>query len=272
LRILVDAAVALDLLQWQGDRIIWGPQGAALVAQPWIMGFVKHHAHFYRDLTDPVTLIKGDAKGQAMKGYWSYQDEGSDKLGYSQLMAQSQAAVSGQVLGAYDFRRHYRVLDVGGGTGAFLSAIGAAHPQLELNLFDLPGVVALVDDPKIARHAGDFRLDALPRAMDLITLVRVVHDHDDDVVLQLLRNIRKSCSANTTLLIAEPMAGTKSTAAVTDAYFNLYFAAMGQGRTRTPEAISALAGQAGFAGMKTWATDMPLIANVITFRQIGNEL
>ena len=50
--------------------------------------------------------------------------------------------------------------------------------------------------------------------------------------------------AGATLLIAEPFAGNPSTARVTDAYFNLYFAAMGQGRTRSPQEIAALAGTA----------------------------
>jgi demethylspheroidene O-methyltransferase len=100
--------------------------------------------------------------------------------------------------------------------------------------------------------------------MDLITVIRVVHDHDDDSVLRLLRNIRKACNKNATLLIAEPFAGNKATAAVTDAYFNMYFAAMGQGRTRTPHEIAGLASQAGFGRLKIWPTNMPLITGVLT--------
>ncbi len=41
--------------------------------------------------------------------------------------------------------------------------------------------------------------------------------------------------------MAEPFSGLKSTAAVTDAYFDLYFAAMGQGRTRTVAEIGRMA-------------------------------
>ena len=101
--------------------------------------------------------------------------------------------------------------------------------------------------------------------MDIISLVRVVHDHDDDVILQVLRNIRSVCSASTTLLIAEPFAGDFVNAAVTDAYFNLYFTAMGQGRTRTPQAIAELAAKAGFGHSKIWRTHMPLITGLMTF-------
>ena len=38
-----------------------------------------------------------------------------------------------------------------------------------------------------------------------------------------------------TLILAEPLSGIAATAPITDAYFGLYFAAMGQGRTRTAE-------------------------------------
>jgi demethylspheroidene O-methyltransferase len=55
-------------------------------------------------------------------------------------MAASQPMVAGQVIDSYPFARHRRLLDVGGGEGAFLSAVGARVPGLELGLFDLPAV------------------------------------------------------------------------------------------------------------------------------------
>jgi demethylspheroidene O-methyltransferase len=267
-KVLTGAAVALGILDRDGELLILGPHGAALLAQPWIMRFIEHHLHFYRDLEDPVALLRGQFAEGGLRDYWRY-DAGDDgKAAYSALMAASQAAVSEQVLRAYDFGRHHSVLDVGGGSGAFLSALGARHPRVKLTLFDLPGVIALPPgDSAIAieRHGGDFRSDLLPAGRDLVTLIRVAHDHDDDVVLSVLKNIRRSCRPETVLMIAEPFAGNRSTARVTDAYFNLYFAAMGQGRTRTPAEIATLAEQAGFTAMRIWPTDMPLIAGVITF-------
>jgi demethylspheroidene O-methyltransferase len=111
-------------------------------------------------------------------------------------------------------------------------------------------------------------MDHLPQDMDIISIVRVIHDHDDDSVLALLRNIRRSCAAGTTLLIAEPFAGRADLARITDAYFNLYFAAMGQGRTRTPQNVAELAVQAGFEGLKIWRTNIPLITGLITLTAI----
>ncbi len=266
---LIRAAIALDLLDWDCGNVILGPQGAALLGQPWIMRFVEHHKYFYRDLEDPVALLKGTAAAEGLRSYWTYEHSESDKKDYSELMAASQTAVSQQILGAYNFSNYKNILDVGGGSGAFLRAIGASYPQTNLNLFDLPGVVKLAAQfPHFTIHSGDFRVDALPKGMDLISLIRVTHDHDDDVILTVLRNIRSACLPATTLLIAEPFAGTKTNAKVTDAYFNLYFAAMGQGRTRSPSEIIAMAAKAGFGRAKIWPTNMPLITGLMTLSPI----
>ena len=250
---LVRAAVALDILNRDKANIILGPHGAALLGQPWIMRFVEHHKYFYRDLEDPVALLHGKAAPAGLRSFWTYDEGESDKKAYSDLMAASQEAVSQQILGAYNFSKHKNILDVGGGSGAFLQAVGARYPQINLNLFDLPGVVKLAaQNQKLKTHGGDFRTDNLPKHMDLISLIRVVHDHDDDVILAVMRNIRSACLPTTTLIIAEPFAGTAANAKVTDAYFNLYFAAMGQGRTRSPSEIATIAAKAGFGLAKVW--------------------
>lgn len=263
---LVRAAVALEILDRDGALVILGPHGAAMLGQPWIMRFVEHHKYFYRDLEDPIAMLQGHHAAEGLKSYWSYDNPSADKVAYSQLMAASQEAVSAQILAAYDFSPHQRILDVGGGSGAFLKAVGLRYPQLELNLFDLPGVVPLANGRIINRHSGDFRNDPLPTGMDIISVVRVVHDHDDDAVLALFRNIRKVCTRNTVLLIAEPFSGQAATSRVTDAYFNLYFAAMGQGRTRTPREIAQLAVQAGFGSPRVRSTHMPLITGFMTLQ------
>ena len=266
--LLVRAAIALDLLDGTLDRIILGSHGAALLGQPWIMRFVEHHKYFYRDLEDPVAMLQGKTIDGGLADYWSYDKSASDKSAYSALMAASQQAVSTQVLQAYDFAKHKRLLDVGGGTGAFVDAVTSRHPHIEGHVFDLPGVVGPESSRFIARHSGDFRNDSLPVGMDVISIVRVLHDHDDEAVLALLKNVRAAAGPETILLIAEPFSGQAGTQRVTDAYFSLYFAAMGQGRTRTPKQIADLAAKAGFADAKQRSTTMPLITGLMTFKPV----
>jgi methylase of polypeptide subunit release factors len=62
---------------------------------------------------------------------------------FSEGVEAIQAAPAGALQGAYDFRRHRRVLDLGGGTGSWLIALLQHYPSLEGTLFDLPNAAAV---------------------------------------------------------------------------------------------------------------------------------
>jgi demethylspheroidene O-methyltransferase len=264
---LLKAAAAIDIAERLRDgRYMLGAQGASLHGSPGLAEMIEHHALFYADLSDPVALLRrGGGQGQ-LAAYWAYdagQDAAADAVApYSALMAASQAMVAEQVLGAYKFNSHRRLLDVGGGTGVFVRAIGTAYPQLETAVFDLPAVAARAPT-ELNAHGGDFFVDALPAGFDLISLVRIMHDHDDEPVLKLLRNIAAALPRTGKLLIAEPMAGTRRARAMGDAYFGLYLWAMGQGRPRTIEENCALLAAAGLGNIRVLPTDLPLAAHVI---------
>ena len=70
----------------------------------------------------------------------------------------------------------------------------------------------------------------MPNGADLITLIRVIFDHDDARVRILLAAIFAALPAGGKLLIAEPMADTSDHPAMGHAYFGFYLLAMGRGR------------------------------------------
>ena len=271
---LLRAAAAIGIAEEvgsKGEGAWWmlGRHGAALHGNAGALAMIRHHKLLYADLADPLALLRQDrGESTALSRFWSY--AGAEKTAeegeagaYSQLMAASQAAVSDEVLVAYDFSRHRSLLDVGGGHGAFLDAVGAAHPGLRLGLFDLPPVVARLEAGRVAVHPGSFLSGDLPRGYDCASLVRILHDHDDEPALQILRNIRAALEPGGTLLIAEPMAGTRGAEAMGDAYFGFYLWAMGQGRPRGAPEIQAMLREAGFARSRSVATRQPLIASII---------
>ena len=181
-------------------------------------------------------------------------------------MSASQALIATEILDAYPMQRHQCLLDVGGGAGTFLVAAATRHPHLRVKLFDLPAVAAIArtrfKDAGIAARAetfgGDFVATPLPEGADVISLIRVAFDHPDEKVLNILRAIRKVIPENGTLLIAEPMAGTIGAEAMGDAYFGFYLLAMGRGRSRTADELTALLNKAGFRHVKIARTLMPL--------------
>ena len=281
-RRLLDAATSLRLAKRAGrDRYRLGPLGRAVLLDPGIAAMVEHHAMLYRDLADPVALLRGERGERALGAFWSYSEtadaagHGRERtLAYTRLMSASQAMVSREVVRAYPFARHRRMVDVAGGDGTFLQAIAEAAPALDVTLFDLPSVAAEAE-ARFARAGlgsraravgGDFRHDTIPAGADLVSLVRVLHDHDDEAVAALLTAVRRALPPGGTLLVAEPLADTAGAERVGGAYFGFYLLAMGQGRTRSFAELSHLLVRAGFVGIERRPTSLPIVTGVIVAR------
>lgn len=286
---LLGAAGAIDLVELAApDLWVLGQRGAALSSNEGALAMIEHHKLFYDDLADPIALLRGGRGQGKLAQFWTYapaagrgdpatadpaswQGGGDGAVApYSALMAASQPMVAEQVIDAYRFDRHRCLMDVGGGHGAFLAEVAARHPRLAMKLFDLPAVVegakaklAARGLSHIALHGGSFRDDPLPQGADVISLVRICHDHDDDVVRALLKKAHAALPSGGRLLIAEPMAGTPGAKAMGDAYFGLYLWAMGSGRPRTPEAYLSLLADAGFSSAREVATALPMVTKLI---------
>ena len=277
---LLRAARALDLAEEAyDDGWMLGQQGAVLQADPGTQAMIRHHHLLYQDLADPMELLRRDRKEPTtLSRYWSYAgalhgaaERGAETRDYSELMAASQRFVADEVIGAFRFPKTGKLLDVGGGHGEFLRRVGGAYPDLKLGLFDLPEVANAARDPlgkdvgakRLTCHPGNFFEDTIPEGYDIVSLVRILHDHDDEPAMALLRNIRASLAPGSRLLIAEPMAGIKGAEAMGDAFFGLYLWAMGSGRPRSPNEIASMLHAAGFTHSRQVATAQPVIASCI---------
>lgn len=276
---LLRAAVSLDLVERRsGGRFGLGMMGAAFNGNPAIAAMIRHHAMLYRDLRDPVALLRGEVRTELSR-YWAYTDaerevalEDRDVAAYSALMASSQALIADDVLSAYSFGKHRCLLDVGGGEGAFVAAAARRHRELRFKLFDLPAVAQRAQS-RFAREnladraeafGGSFLSDSLPRGADIVSLVRVLHDHDDAAVMTILRAVRAALPDGGVVLVAEPLAGTSGAEAMGDGYFGFYLLAMGQGRPRTAKELSELLTRAGFSCVRRRHTRSPILASVLT--------
>lgn len=303
---LLDAAVALELLEQRADgRYDLGRLGAPMVGNRAIAAMVEHHEALYRDLVDPVALLRNPplrrsheaqlaeageagegtnppARGGALARYWAYAGHADGALlqasrvaEYSALMSASQPLVADELLRVWRFGRHRCLLDVGGGDGTFLERVGRRYPALRLMLLDLPAVAdrararlgAAGLEARASVHGGSFLSgEPLPQGADLITLLRVIHDHDDAAAMQVLRAVRAALPAGGVLLLAEPMAATPGARAMGDAYFGWYLLAMGQGRPRSAARLTDMLREAGFTAVYQIPTAMPLQTGVLVAR------
>ncbi len=271
LAVLLQGAASLGLLERMPDGAYRTARlGAALGGVPGLAGMVRHHGAFYRDLGDPLALLRGDAETE-LAGFWPYVFGAgvgdAEAARYSRLMAESQALVAEETLRAVSLRRSRHLMDVGGGTGAFLAAVAAKAPRLALTLVDLPEVLAAVPPGRVRLAPGDFRHDPLPTGADTISLVRVLYDHADATVAALLGRVFAALAPGGRLIVSEPMAGGARPERAGDAYFAFYTLAMRTGRARSAAEIGAFLASAGFADVKAHRTRRPFVTSVVTARK-----
>ena len=270
---LLQSAVALRLLEVRGNQGYGlGALGAPVAADPGLRLMIEHNAVLYDDMRDPLALLRDEMQAH-MQAYWPYMNgdnpqawEAEKVARYSELMSASQRFVIEELLASYDFSAHRQVLDIGGGKGGWVLALAHKEPALKLHLMDLPPVAALAAErmtqagvsDRVTVHGGSFISHALPHGADLVTLVRVAHDHPDAVVKALLVKIYHMLPSGGRLLLAEPMAQPSREQAAGDAYFHFYLLAMGSGRLRSPDELRSLMLDAGFESVEPVSNPMPL--------------
>ena len=129
---------------------------------------------------------------------------------FNEAMTSLGQDVDAAVVQAYDFSSVRRLVDVGGGHGALISAILQANPELKGILFDRPHVIegavrtlsaaAVADRCEI--NGGDF-FESVPAGGDAYILKWIVHDWDHDRAVSILRNCRRAITQTGRLLLIE---------------------------------------------------------------------
>ncbi|QFT48576.1 Demethylspheroidene O-methyltransferase [Roseivivax sp. THAF40] len=267
---LLQAGAALGLLRKDRNTFVITTRGAALLGVPGLEGMIRHHDVLYRDLADPVALLRGETETE-MANFWPYVFGGADgdpataRL-YSGLMSDTQGLVAEDTLDAVSFSGVRHLMDVGGGHGTFAKAVSVRHQAMRLTVFDLPIVVAdAPQHPAITFRAGSFRDGPLPydTGADAISLIRVLYDHSDDTVRDLLRKCHDALPAGGRLLISEPMSGGAKPDPVCDVYFAFYTMAMRTGTVRSAERISELLHDVGFGRIQRHAARRPFVTQAV---------
>ena len=276
---LLTAAQALKLTEEvsQGYWMV-GELGASVLGNPGVADMVRHHAVLYRDLADPLALLK-HRESTGLRDYWSYvrgsnhPDEGHRE--YSQLMSSSLALISDHILDSVPLQDYQSLIDVAGGTGHFARVVTRRHPHISTSVLDLPEVVSEAKNQfpnsDIRFVATDMFRSPLPQDVELFSLIRVLHDHDDEPVASLLSRLCRALKPGGHLLIAEPMAGTQGAEPIGDTYFSFYLWAMGSGRPRTAEELRAMCLAAGFSAVREFKTPLPALTRVLIAEKGGIE-
>jgi O-methyltransferase domain len=161
------------------------------------------------------------------------------------------------VIEACDFGRFSTVVDVGGGNGALLAAVLAAHPALHGVVFDQPHVVAaaeaLLEARGVAercRIVGGSFFESVPEGGDAYVLKQIVHDWEDDDAIAILEVVRRSAPAEASVLVLERDLGAPNEALAAK-LSDLNMLVMPGGRERTKDQYAALFEAAGLEYRRT---------------------
>jgi hypothetical protein len=130
---------------------------------------------------------------------------------YESAVSLVTAATAADLAGAYDFGRHRRVLDVGGGTGTFLTPILAAHEHLTATLLDLPEVAELARERlaggplsgRLEPLGADVFTDPLPEGHDAIIVADFLHLFGPQRNAELLARLREVIAPGGRLLLVD---------------------------------------------------------------------
>src|SRR5579863_4808767 len=209
-RIVVDAVAALGFLVRDGDSY-----RNSDLAQAYLSGRgpqdMRTFTRFWNRLSYRrwITLEDSIRLGRGVSGEFNFTPDEQQIFseGVEAFSAGQAAALSQQ----YDFSRHRRLLDLGGGTGSFVRAIAQLYPGLNGTLFELPAAAAVArqkfDGSDLASRItiidGNFLADSIPSDHDAVLVANVVHVLTPEQNQDLFRRVRNVSGPKTRFLLVD---------------------------------------------------------------------
>ena len=153
-----------------------------------------------------------------------------------------------------------RLLDVGGGSGAFDIELCRRYPHLEATVYDLPFVAGIAADKianagfceRIRTVGGDFFADAAyPTAHDVVLLSMILHDWGEARNREILRKCHAALPSGGVVIVSELLVNDEKTGPAPAALMSLNMLIETEGRNYTPAEYAALLDEVGFRDART---------------------
>ncbi len=209
-RITADAMAALGFVEKHGDRY----QNGA-VADVFLAGKTRADMRPFLRFWDRISYPNWSKLEACVRTATGVEQGRRASPEEAKIFSEGVAAItagSARALATnYDWSRHTRVLDLGGGTGGFLAAILDARPGLRGTLMELPETAAvarkhLEGNPVASRIdivEGSFFERPIPDDHDAVILSNVIHVLSPEHNIDLFRRIRSSVAPGARLLMVD---------------------------------------------------------------------
>jgi SAM-dependent methyltransferase len=195
-RLLLDACVAIDLLQKDGTRYINTPESSIFLV-PGSPGDLSGAIRYNRDVYPAWGKLRDFVKtGKPVENPEFHLGEDPERTRIFVMSMHHRALGMGRALiGELDLRGCKTVLDVGGGPGTYSMLIAQANPGVMCTVLDLPEIVRIADEligqqdlqGRVKTLAGDYRSTPFPGGYDMINFFGVLHQEAPASILSLFR-------------------------------------------------------------------------------------
>ena len=207
--ILLNALVAMGLLSKSGRDYRNTPESARFFVQ----GSRDNHRdgllhtaniwHRWSTLTEVVRRGTPIPIARAGTHEWTV-----NFIAGMQRNAKDRAPLVVKALGTTGVRR---ILDLGGGSGAYSIAFAKASPDVQCEILDLPEVVPLTSEyvskagvsPQVSIRAGDMLHDKFGSGYDIIMLNAICHMFSEEQDLDIFRRARQALAPNGRLVVQD---------------------------------------------------------------------
>lgn len=225
--VLLDALVALHLLDKQADRYTVPPSLAQILAgdRPGNqLAMTQHQANCLRRWAQLATVVK---TGRVPPPQPSIRGADADYAAFIEAMDNIAAPLADAIVGDLQPLHFTHLLDVGGGSGTWTIALLHANPNARATLFDLPHVMPLAKNrienaalgTRVTLAPGDFYADPLPVGADLVWLSAIVHQNSREQNRRLFANAIGAMASKGRILIRDILMDPSHTTPIAGALF-----------------------------------------------------
>lgn len=193
-RLLLDACVALDLLEKKGESYANTP-GASAFLVPGGPDDLSHAIRYNRDVFDAWGKLPGFMKsGAPVEKPELHLGEDEARTRAFVLSMHGRALGIGQLLLPYlDLSGCRRILDVGGGPGTYSVLLAERYPGLSATVLDLPGVVKVAEEliaerdvsDRVSTLPGNYHSSEFPGENDAILFFGMLHQESPGAISRL---------------------------------------------------------------------------------------
>lgn len=195
-RLLLDACVAIDLLQKDGD-IYQNTQEVAAFLVPGspadLSGAIRYNRDVYPAWGSLKTLVKTGKPVEKPESHLGFDEERTRTFVLS--MHYRALSIGRAVVGELQLDGCKKLLDVGGGPGTYSVLIAKKYPEIECTVLDLPDVVNVANElikqqaseKQVKTVAGDYRTVEFPAGNDAVNFFGMFHQESPESISDLLK-------------------------------------------------------------------------------------